>query len=408
MDTIRESVLAGVNGDELTALLSDLVKIPSHSMYGPREKEISAYLLSFFEKNGIETELIEVKDGRPNVMAYLRGSGGGKTLMLNGHVDTVPAFGMDDPFGADIRDGLMYGRGTADMKSGVAAMAYTLVLLKRAGVRLKADLIFAGVIDEDAAGSAGSRYIVENGPLTDFAIVGEPTGLKPVVAHKGHDYFTAVFKGKAMHSSTPEKGENAIFAAARFINLIESELQPEYDKILHPYVSRPSVNPGLIMGSALANRPFLLGQTPTFAGIVADDCSVYIDVRWSPRQTLEEVKNDLDELCKRAVEGRPLLSYDLSYIPLPRPAMEIDPDNVLVRTMQKNVEAVTGSFYEPGGANFWADSGVLHGISGVPCVILGPGDIGCAHADVEYVSLDETADAARVYALTAMDICGRE
>ena len=177
----KERVKALVKDEEAIELVRKIVQIPSHWAQEKREKPISDYLLDYFMKAGIDAYQQEVYPGRPNVVAVLHGTGEGKSLMFNGHIDTVPPFGMEDPFGAVIKDGKMYGRGTADMKSGVATMAYAMKLLKDADVKLKGNLVYAGVIDEDAAGSEGTRYIVRNGPLTDLAIVGEPTSLQPVV-----------------------------------------------------------------------------------------------------------------------------------------------------------------------------------------------------------------------------------
>lgn len=327
--------------------------------------------------------------------------------MFNGHIDTVPPFGMDAPYAAEVREGKLWGRGAADMKAGVGAMAYALVVLRRLGIKLKGDLVFAGVIDEDAAGSAGSRYIVANGPKTDYAVVGEPTKLMPVIAHKGIDYFKVIVDGKAAHSSMPETGVNAIHTAARFITAIEDELIPLYKKQEHPLVGAPTVNVGLVQGCARANKQYLLGSSATFAGIVPDLCEVYIDIRWTPYQSVEKVLDDLEDISAK-IRKSANASIKIEYIPLPRPAMEAGMDSPIVRSLHANATQVNGYDSPPQGVMFWADSGLLYGMAGIPTVVLGPGDIGCAHSENEHVDVQQITQAAKIYLLTALDICGYE
>lgn len=406
--SIKDRVRELVDAEEVTKLVQDLVRIPSHWAQDLREKPIAEYLCKFFQENGIESYLQEVLPGRPNVVATIKGHGGGRSLMLNGHIDTVPPFGMEDPFGASIRDGKLYGRGAADMKSGVGTMAYAMAILKRAGIRLKGDLVYVGVIDEDAAADAGTHYILEHGPLTDLAIVGEPTSLQPVVAHKGCDYFTVTFNGKSVHSSVPWNGANANFAAAEFMNLVEREMIPLWNGLTHPFLSAPTINCGLVQGCAKANLPFLLGKTPTFSGIIPDECKVYIDVRWLPSQSIPEIQEEFNVLAQRVASAREGITASVEFIDLPRPAMEISPDNPLVKAIQHNSRNVLGKEYPIKGETYWGDSGLLYGYGKVPSIMYGPGDIGCAHADVEWVNVDELPKASLIYALTALDVCGCE
>ncbi|HEX3026249.1 MAG TPA: M20 family metallopeptidase [Clostridia bacterium] len=408
MNTSKQRIKNLVSQQEALNIVKDIVMIPSHQGYPKREKPVAEYLLKLFESEGIEAYLQEVYPGRPNVVAKIPGTGRGRSLMFNGHIDTVPPNGMDHPFDGMIKDGKLYGRGSADMKSGVGTMAYAMILLKRAGVKLKGDLIYIGVIDEDAAGSAGTRYIVKNGPLTDFAIVGEPTSLEPVIAHKGIDYFEVTFHGKSVHSSVPENGVNAILAAGEFISRVENELMPEYSAKIHHLCGAPTINVGLIQGSAKANAQYLLGKVETFAGIIPDVCKVFIDVRWTPDQTIEKVERDIRNIACKVESNREGISAETVYIPMPRPAMEIDADNELVRSIISNSKETLGKECRVKGEKYWGDSGLLYGISKIPTIMYGPGDIGCAHADIEWVETEQLAKAAEVYAMTAIDICGVE
>lgn len=403
---IKEKVKSLVNEEAVVNLVRDIVRIPSHWAQEKREKPISDFLMNFFRENGIETYQQEVFPGRPNVVAILRGTGEGKSLMFNGHIDTVPPFGMEDPFGGAIKDKRLYGRGSADMKSGVATMAYAMKLLKDAGVQLKGDLVYIGVIDEDAAGSAGTRYVVDHGPHTDMAIVGEPTSLQPVVAHKGCDYFTITFMGQSVHSSVPWNGASANFAAAEFIRRVETEMVPEWAEKKHPFLSPPTINVGLVQGAAKANMPYLLGESPTFAGIIPDLCKVHIDVRWIPGQTIKGIEEEFRTLAQEVAASRKGITATVSFIDMYRPAMEISPDHILVTSIQRNSKEVLCRNYPIKGETYWGDSGILYTLAGIPSIMYGPGDIGCAHSDVEWVEVEELPKAALIYALTAIDVCG--
>ncbi len=326
--------------------------------------------------------------------------------MFNGHIDTVPPFGMKNPFEAIVKKGKLFGRGSADMKSGVGAMAYALVIIKRLKLKLKGDLIFAGVIDEDASGSAGTRYVIEHGPKTDFAIVGEPTLLYPVITHKGIDYFEVKYIGKSAHSSIPEKGANAIFAAAEFVTRLEKELSKQYRNISHPLLTPPTVNAGLIQGYAQANKPYLLGQSKTFAGIVPDICSIIVDIRWVPDQSLEEVTKTITALAQDTATKRDGIRVEVKPAMPPHPAMEIDAESPLVKALDKSIQKVTGDRKTIRGENYWGDSGLLSTLGHIPTVMFGPGDIRYAHSDDEFIEIDQLAPAAKIYALTALNICG--
>lgn len=403
---MKDAIATSLNEEELIGLVADLVRIPSHWALPERELPIALHLRDLFQREGIEVELQEALPDRPNVIAVLRGVGGGPSLALNGHIDTVPAVGMDTPFAAEIRDGFMWGRGTSDMKGGVGAMAYTLILLNRLGVKLKGDLYFTGVIDEDSAGSEGSRHVVRNGPRTDYAVVGEPTNLEPVTAHNGIDYFQIVFKGKAAHSSRPAAGVNAIYGASRFSALVQERLESRYGAIRHPLVGPAAVNVGLIKGCARANLPYLDGDSATFAGIVPDYCDVYMDIRWSPLQTFESVEADVRELAREAAASIPGLEAEVVYIPLPRPPMDLPLDTPLFTHVAANIREVLGRDAEAKGATFWTDAGLLNGLAGIPTLVLGPGDIACAHGVDERIEVKQLAQAARIYAGLALDLCG--
>jgi len=402
---LKSEVINTVDSEEVLQLVKDLISVPSYTSLEERETLIASHLLELFKSEGIEAYLQEVKDGRSNIIAKLKGEENGTSLMFNGHIDTVNPFGMEAPFNPIVKDGKLYGRGSADMKAGVGTMAYALIILKRLGVKLKGDLVFAGVIDEESSESAGTHFIVENGPKTDVAIVGEPTKLYTVAAHKGCDYFEVTFNGWSNHSSVPENGVSGISAAAEFIKKIENEMIPKYSKLHHPLVGAPTINIGAIQGCSIDNLPYLTGESTSFVGTVPGMCKLYMDVRWTPYQKIEEVFNDVKEVAKLVEQERPDINIDVKHI-FPHPAMEVSANHPLVQSVQGNIKGVTNEDRPLRGEPFWGDSGLLFAHANTPAILFGPGDIACAHSDNEYMDISELSPATKIYALTALDICG--
>ncbi|MFB4168271.1 M20 family metallopeptidase [Virgibacillus sp. JSM 102003] len=401
---LKSKVSEAVNPEEILQLVKKLISIPSHTSLKERETVIAGYLLNLFKSEGIDCYLQEVKDGRSNVIARLKGEGDGTSLMFNGHIDTVPPFGMSNPFSPTVKSGKLYGRGSADMESGVGTMAYALITLKRLGIKLNGDLVFAGVIDEESSESAGTHYIVNHGPKTDVAIVGEPTKLHATAAHKGCDYFEITFKGWSNHSSVPQNGTSAVLAAVEFVKKIEEVLDPKYAELDHPLVGSPTINIGAIQGSSIDNFPYLTGESSSFVGTVPGFCRLIMDVRWTPYQKIDDVTNDVKEIAK-AIEQEKDVNVEVNHI-LPHPAMEISSDHVLVQSVQKNIKETIGEKRPLHGEPFWGDSGLLYAHANTPTLLFGPGDIGCAHSDNEYIDVSELTPATIIYALTALDICG--
>lgn len=402
---IKERIESEFSEKELLEITRKLISIPSHTIYPQREIKVAEYLLELFSKESIDCYLQTADGERCNIVATLKGKGGGKSLMLNGHTDTVPVTDMENPFDGIIKDGYLFGRGSADMKGGLAAMAYAVILIKRSGIILDGDLVFTGVIDEEAAKSTGARVIATEGPITDFAIVGEPTKLCPVIAHKGIDYFEINFTGKAAHSSNPDNGVNAIFAAADYVNLIRNGLVQEYKQMTHPLVGEPTINVGLMIGAAKINHGFLLGQSETFAGVVPDSATVYLDVRWTPYQTVEGIMEQLQNVADTVLLNNPGMKIEVVYIPLPRPAMEISANTSLTYALVKHIKEYSPNTAVPQGVSYFADSGILFGVGKIPSLIFGPGDIAYAHSNDERVLIDELNKATLIYAQTAIDVC---
>jgi acetylornithine deacetylase/succinyl-diaminopimelate desuccinylase family protein len=394
---IVDKARRAVRRSEVEGLVKSMVKIPSHSQAPTRETEVAEFLKEFLEDEGIDARLRKVEKDRPNVIAALKGSGGGKSLMLNGHTDTVPPYDMDiPPFVPKVQGGKLYGRGALDMKGGLGAMAMTLVALDRAKTPLRGDLYLAAVIGEEER-SEGTEDIVLRGPKADMAIVGEPTDLEVQPSHRGLEWFDVHFYGKAAHGGQAERGANAISMASRFVNLLETDLLPRLKARGSSKTLPPTVNVGVIQG----------GQQPSS---VADQCVVSLDRRWVPEEDLQSVFQEIydlfDELkksdpsfkaeLKRNISNMKTMTHVPNYVP---------GDHRLVRSLRDSAALETGAQTKVSSFWGWTDAALMTHFGKTPTVVFGPGGAG-AHSRVEYVLTEDLQKCVRIYARTALDLCG--
>lgn len=392
LDKVRKAVTRA----EIESLVKSLVKIPSHSQVPTREKDVAEFLKEFLEGEGIDARLRQVEKDRPNVIAAVKGSGGGKSLMLNGHTDTVPPYDMDiPPFTPKVQGGKLFGRGSLDMKGGLAAMAMTLVALDRAKVRLRGDLYLAAVVGEEER-SEGTEDIVLKGPKADMAIVGEPTDMEIQPSHRGLEWFEVHFYGKAAHGGQADRGVNAISMASRFVNLLESDLLPRLRAKGSASMLPPTVNVGVISG----------GQQPSS---VADHCVVKIDRRWTPEEDLQTVFKEMYDLFDTLKRSDPSFKAELKRDMTSMKTMTHVPnfvpgDHRLVRSLKDSASIVLGE--QPKVTSFWGwtDAALMTHFGKTPTVVFGPGGKG-AHSRVEYVLTEDLQKCLLVYAGTAMDVC---
>lgn len=399
MDTLLDRLEAKLDVDEVVQLAASLVAIESHRDAPGREGPCSEKIASVFGDWGLEASLQPVLEGRPNVTAILRGSGGGASLMLNGHVDTVPAYEMDfPPFAPRVEGGMLYGRGSVDMKGALACMMTAMRLLRDAGEPLKGDLVFAGVINEEDR-SEGTEYLVRNGPRADRCVVGEPTGLAIMAGHRGLEWLQFEFQGKAAHGGTPEKGVNAISMAARFIRRVEEALIPELRRRVHPLIGPAVMNFGTIRG----------GTQPS---TVADRCVLQVDRRWIPAESLERVLGEYEDILHALSDEDPSFSCSMTRMEsnmatMDHYPMEISLDDPLVTGLSSALGLLGGA--EPRIAAFggWTDASLISNFAKIPTLVFGPGDLAVAHSRREFVPVEELRLATLAYALLAASICGR-
>ncbi len=399
MSSLREKLIETLDVNEVVRVTSALVSIESHRDAPGRERACAEKIVEIFAGWGLPAEMAVVLENRPNVYCRLKGSGGGATLMLNGHIDTVPAYNMDfPPFDPFERDGLLYGRGTVDMKGALSCMMVAMRLLHDLKVPLQGDVIFAGVINEEDR-SEGTEFLVRNGPTADRCVVGEPTGLAIMAGHRGLEWLEFEFIGKAAHGGTPEKGVNAISMAARFIRKVEEKLMPELAKRVHPLIGPAVMNFGVIKG----------GTQPSS---VADRCILQLDRRWVPMEKLDRVLGEYIDILHELEQEMPnfrctMTRMESNMATMDHMPVDIPLDDPLVTGLSSVLRSL--GIQEPRIAPFggWTDASLISNFGHIPVLNFGPGDLAVAHSRCEYVPLEELRLATLTYALLANELCNQ-
>ncbi len=372
-----------IDRDQLVIDLSDMVRCASVNTFGvPNEIGAESAMADLFQDKllelGLEVHSREVAPGRRNVWGILKGSGTGPTILLAGHLDTVGVDGYDQPFDPTIKDGKVYGRGSCDMKAGLAAYLEVVRVLQRQENALNGDIIVAGVIDEEHA-MIGSKDFGLNGPKVDFAIVAEPTLLQISAAHKGQILTTIRTTGLAAHSSMPANGRNAIYHMARVVQALEGYGAELSKRTPDPVCGVPSFNVGVVRGGDNACS-------------VPDFCEIDIDRRTIPGETSKAVMQELNAVLEHVAEAIPDLEFSIGTPFLDLPPLDTPLASPVMRAITEACTAVSGKVTVtafPGSTdapNF-----------GCPAVICGPGDLAQCHSLDEYVSIDQIEDAIRIY-----------
>jgi len=387
--------------EELCCILEDLIRIPSYPGLHRQETAAAEYIRDFFISRGIEAEIVPVLEGRCNVLARLRGSGGGRSLMLNGHLDTVPPYDMAEALIPRREGSLLFGRGSADMKGALACMMLALGRLKELDIRLAGDVIFAGVIDEEMT-SEGTCALLNQRVSADAVVVGEPTDGQIALGHKGLQWFEFRIRGRAVHGGAQEKGINAIRQAARLIQRLERDLVPVLAARAHPVVGVSTLNYGFIQG----------GFQPS---TVAGECVLQIDRRWIPGEDYRDVVNELEALVEELGAEEPDFSCELSVMEeslMPgdfiHQGFETDAGHPLVEAALQAAEAVTGVRPELTSFKAWTDAGLLGPYGGMPALVFGPGKLEVAHTSREAIDINQAVDFSAIYAALCIRFCGRE
>jgi succinyl-diaminopimelate desuccinylase len=375
-----------VDRQNLTRLLSDLVAIESinPNMKGARNGEaaIGDYIGNYLRRLGMEVEKDEVLPGRANILGRLAGSDPCRRLLFESHLDTMPVEGMEiDPFQPRIEQGRLYGRGACDDKASIAAMLQALAMVKEEGGP-RADIYFLGSVDEEYQ-FQGIRHFLKRGFWAQGAVVGEPTDLDLVVAHKGMVRWRMVVTGKAAHSSQPEEGINAIVKMAGIIQRIEEEIQPSLHRLRHPRLGPATLSVGKIEGGIQVN-------------IVPDRCVIELDRRLLPGEDAGSALAPFQELLDRMKREDPQLQVSMEEPFLVDYPLETAEGEEVVVAAKDAVAAVRGKARVK--AVPYGTDGSKIARAGIPTVVLGPGSIAQAHTATEFVEIQQVVEAAAIYA----------
>ena len=375
--------------DDVTQLLADLVAIdsvnPDLVPGGAGEGAIARYIASWLAAAGLDVRLDEVRPGRPNVIAVARGAGGGRTLLLNGHIDTVGVAGMAEPHRPRVDGERMYGRGAYDMKCGIAACMEAMREVR--GLGLRGDVIFTAVMDEEYAGAgtidAASKL------RADAAIIAEPTELELVVAHKGFVWLEVETQGAAAHGSIP----GAVDAIGQ-IGPVLVELNALNQRLLanpaHPLLGGGSLHASLISGGQeLSSYP--------------ERCVLSVERRTIPGETPAQVEAEIAEILRRLAADDPSFRAVLRR-GVARAPMETHADAPIPALIQRHAADLLGRKIPVVGVPYWTDAASL-AQQGIPTVLFGPCGAG-AHAVEEWVDLESVRQCVQIYLRVIAAFCG--
>jgi acetylornithine deacetylase len=368
--------------DGVVELTLDLISIDSSNpalvASGAGETQIASYISLWLAARGFICHSLESLPGRPSIVAVAPGIGGGRTIMLNGHIDTVSLDSYSEGKGlnAEVRGGNIYGRGAYDMKSGIAAMMVAAATAARTGDR-RGDILLALVADEEY-GSAGTEEVLRLF-TADGAIVVEPSGLDITVAHRGFAWLDVVINGTAAHGSRPDLGVDAITKAGRFLTGLEELAHALADGPAHPLLNTGNIHASLIAGGEeLSSYPAR--------------CTISVERRTIPGESgetaLQEVKRLLDDIASSDPDFR----YELE-LRFERSSFAADLDSAIVNTLTAAVEKHTGRAAVYRGEPFWTDCALLND-AGIPAVLFGVAGAG-AHAATEWVTTDSLITVTR-------------
>ncbi|MCX8189112.1 MAG: M20 family metallopeptidase [Nitrososphaeria archaeon] len=382
-----DKILDNINEEKVIYYTRKLVNFDTQNPPG-KEKELAEYLADFLKNFGLKTTLLDFLPNRPNLFAEYKFSDREKTFLFDGHLDTVPVGNLSlwnfDPFSGTVKDGKLYGRGSADMKGSIAAFIHALETLIDSGIKLEGNICMILTSDEEISG-LGTRDFIKKGYFANVSIVGEPSCLEVNVAHKGVARWKLKTLGKSTHASTPEEGINAIYKMANVISELE-KLAKSYSTSyrIHPLLGTPTLNVGTIFGGTKDN-------------VVPDFCEITIDRRLLPGDRVEDVEKEFYHVLGKLSSEDPCLKFELKLYHSHNPA-ETPSDHPFVILANSAVERILGEKRPVKG--FQATTEMSHLVeAGIPSLILGAGDIRVAHTVNEFVPVDELVKCARIYAL---------
>jgi acetylornithine deacetylase len=385
-----QALLKQVDQESIIELLREMIAIPSVNPFDEpanedcRELEIADYYQSRMDHLGLLTSRRDVVSGRPNIFGRIKGNGAGPCVMLAGHLDTVGVTGYSNPFDPVIRNKRVYGRGSCDMKAGLAAFIEVARIIIQNDIELAGDLLIAGIADEEHH-MIGSKEIRQNGPIPDFAIVGEPTELEVCHAHKGQLCMHIRTHGRACHSSMPELGINAITHMSKVIAAFEGYNDELRSRPAHPVCGHGRFSPGVIRGGDIASS-------------VPDYCELEVDRRMLVGESTESVVSEYRNRIESLTSSVPGFNYEIGPATIEISALDTPLESPIVEQSAQAFSDTVGRATELAPFAGATDAPNLL----CPAVICGPGSIQQAHTLDEFVEIDQVTDAAKIYLRTVL------
>ncbi|MBO5574547.1 MAG: ArgE/DapE family deacylase [Clostridium sp.] len=410
--------------EEYLKYLTDLVAIDTHCLghgiAGGLEKGGQDYMMRLFREMGAdeitedpmeESVILEClekhqegnpghnQENRSNVYAVFRGKKGGRSILFNGHIDVMPAEDSDGwttpPYAPDVRDGKVFGRGTADMKGGLMASVMAVKLLQDAGYTLPGDVIITSVCDEEGGGN-GSMQAVMRGLSADGVVNCEGTDDELILAHMGWVFFRVEFEGKACHSGGKANGVSAIDKAIKVIHALEEKEHAWLLTYKHPLLPPPNLNIGVIKGGSA-------GST------VPGDCMFETCVHFVPGlMTMDQVKEEFIDAVTRCAKADPWMESHMPKITVYQAGQgfEQDPEDPFIQAFRRAFLAVRGKEAVMAGCPAGNDARLFKNIARCPVVLYGPGHLAQCHGVDEYLELEEYYNAILTYAQLILEFSG--
>jgi acetylornithine deacetylase len=416
---VRRKVIETIDAssDKAVKFLQQMVAIPSVT---GDEGRIQAFLSDYMKTIGLDVDMWESDwealkkhpgyipvdrgyEGRPNIVATWKGTGGGRSILLNGHTDVIPVGNgegwSDNPWSAKIKDGLLYGRGSCDMKSGVASHILAVEFLKAAGVKLAGDVLINVVIDEEVSGH-GTLDTVIRGYSADAGISGETSGLAVQPACIGRIWFEIEIQGKPAGIQRRYQGVSGIELGYKITKAVEALEAERVATVKHPLYPKP-----------IDAIPCMIGafHAGSFPSSFPATCLLKGSMATVPGEDHEGVKRSLVEQVARVAAADPWMKDHppiVRFVGYDAQASEIQHDHPIVQLLYQNFKEITGRDAEISGRQGAADTRFLNLYGHTPTVIFGPGSTAVMHSDDEYVSVDDYLTAIKVMALSIYDWCG--
>ena len=380
---------------ELVDLTIQLVQTSTENPPG-NEKVAAQFLKSILPKMAFKIKTVHSPKGRWNLIAEKRWGRGGRTLIFNGHLDVVPAGDPSQwkypPFQGKLYKGRIYGRGASDMKSGIASFIHALTMIDRSEISLHQGAVILHLVsDEESHGHQGMGFLTQKGGIQgDAALVGEPTDLHPVIAHKGALWLRISTFGKSAHSAKPHLGVNAIEKMIKLMDRLNSlTLGGE-----HPLLGKPTLSIGTIQGGTKIN-------------VVPDRCEIEVDRRMLPGEKKEEVLGVMKEILDSLQSQDSLFQYRMEEIDYAEPS-EVDPEEEIVRVGVEAIQEVLGKKPPLRAFSGFTDSRFYINQCHIPTLVFGPGDTNQIHTTDESVEVEALVHAAHIYGLILINYLSKQ